>query len=242
MLPEIQLSTIKNLNYVLIGRNDLISNAVISGGFEDHLKLISNEILKNTKDGIVLDIGANMGSYTIPLAAEHPHLQIYSFEPQRVVFYQLCTNILLNRLDNIFAYNQGISDSIWTKFLEVPDYNNESNIGAFSVEDDVRAKDYLVVTKGGLEQINAVPLDTMQLKNIRLIKIDVEGHELAVLHGAKETLKFSNYPPILFEAWNNKLSYKKEAVFKYLNDIGYAITKIDAIDNYIAIKKPGEVI
>ena len=225
-----------NIKYAIISRNDLISNALLTGGFEVHLQQISNKILKDAKDGIVLDIGANMGSYTIPVATAHPHLQVYSFEPQRVVFYQLCTNILLNRVDNVYAHNYGLSDSKWTRLLEVPDYNNEHNVGAFSVDPEVRKKEYLVVTHGNTEQIDAICLDEMKLKNVKLIKLDVEGHELEVLQGANETIKASNYPPILFESWDKKQVEKQAILFKYLNDIGYTITKIDAIDNYMATK------
>lgn len=235
MLPELQIALCNNLKYGIIGRNDLISNAVIRGGFDNNVINVSNDILKNTKDGIVLDIGANMGSYAVPVAAANPKLQIYCFEPQRIVFYQLCTNILFNRLDNIYAFNHGLSDSKWTKILEVPDYNNEQNIGAFSVDNDVRKEGYLVVTHGNLEPINAICLDSMNLKNVRFIKLDVEGHELEVLQGAVETIKSSNYPPILFESWDFKFPDKKEKLFSYLHSIGYTITGVDGNSNYLAV-------
>ena len=235
MLPEIQIASINNLKYAVIGRNDLISNAVIRGGFDNNVIYTSNQFLKHIKDGIVLDIGANMGSYAVPVAAANPNLQIYSFEPQRVVFYQLCTNILFNRLNNIYAYNYGLSNSKWTKILEVPDYNTEQNIGAFSVDEDVRKEGYLVVTHGNLEAINAICLDSMDLKNIRFIKLDVEGHELEVLQGAVKTIQTSNYPPILFEAWDCKFPNKKEKLFSYLHSIEYSITGVDGNSNYLAM-------
>lgn len=235
MLPEVQLALSNGLRYAIIGRSDLISNAVIRGGFEDNLRAISSNLLHNVKDGIVLDIGANMGSYTLPIAAAHPHLQVYSFEPQRVVFYQLCTNIFMNRLDNVYAHNYGLSNSTWTKSFEVPDYINENNIGAFSVDDDVRSKGYLVTTHGNLEQVHAIPLDTMQLKNVRLIKIDVEGHELEALQGASETIKASNYPPILFESWDDRFADKQKILFEYITSMGYKITGVDGNSNYLAV-------
>lgn len=234
MLPEIYYATNGNLKYALISRNDLISGAMCGGGFEVGLHHIANEILKNSTDGIVLDIGANLGSFTVPIASNHPHLQIYSFEPQRIIYYQLCTNILLNRLENVYAHHFGISDSEWTKQLEVPNYSSEQNVGAFSVDTEVRSKDYLVVTHGNKENITAKRLDTMQLKNIRLIKIDVEGHELEALQGASETIKLSNYPPIMLESWDQKFPDKQKQLFTYLNSIGYTISRIDHNSNYLA--------
>jgi hypothetical protein len=71
-------------------------------------------------------------------------------------------------------------------------------------------------------------LDFLTCDNIRLIKIDVEGHELEVLQGGFETIKRNNYPPIIFEAWTWKPWYqeKRQEVFKYLTDLGYKIQEL----------------
>jgi len=56
------------------------------------------------------------------------------FEPQRIIYYQLCGNIVLNRLDNFRAFNQAVGDSDGD--IEMPEinYENNVNIGAFSLE------------------------------------------------------------------------------------------------------------
>jgi hypothetical protein len=71
------------------------------------------------------------------------------------------------------------------------------------------------------------PLDDGQHANVRLIKIDVEGHELEVLKGGIETIKYNKYPPIIFEAWTWKPWYqeKRTALFDYLKGHGYEITE-----------------
>lgn len=235
MLPEIRYVKNGELNYALLSMNDLISGAMVRGGFELDLQQISNEILKFHKDGLVLDIGANLGSYTIPIAAHNPNLQIHSFEPQRIVYYQLCTNIILNRLDNVFAHHCGVSDSAWTKQLTVPNYAQEFNIGAFSVDEEVRGPQYEVVTTGATEDITAITLDSLNLKDVRLIKIDVEGHEHSVLQGAMETIKNSNYPPIIFEAWDFKHLDKRDRLYKFITDLGYSITTLGT--NNVALKE-----
>ena len=225
-LPEIHLATDGDLNYALFKHSDIVSNHVRTGGYEKELQDLSAELLAGHTDGIVLDVGANLGSYVVPLAKQHPHLQFEAFEPQRVIYYQLCSNIFLNRLSNVYAHQAGVSNEQRVTSYVLPNYAEETNIGAFSIDFDTRAKDYEVKTEGFTERMTIIPLDVMQYEKVRLIKIDVEGHELAVLHGAQHTLRENDYPPIIFEAWTWKFPEKRQAVFEYLEGLGYEITEI----------------
>jgi FkbM family methyltransferase len=234
-LPEIHLATDGDLNYALFKHHDVISNGVRSGGYEKELQSISSELLGNFTDGIVIDIGANLGSYIVPLAKQHPHLQFEAFETQRIVYYQLCANTFLNRLSNVYAHNVGLSNEKRITNYVLPNYAEETNIGAFSIDFDTRLKDYEVKSEGVTERMIIIPLDSMQYEKVRLIKIDVEGHELQVLQGAEHTLRENKYPPIIFEAWTWKFPEKRQAVFTHLESLGYEITQIG--QNNLAVKK-----
>jgi FkbM family methyltransferase len=225
-LPEIHLATDGDLNYALFKHNDVVSNHVRTGGYEKELQTLSDELLAGHTDGIVLDIGANLGSYVIPLAKRNPHLQFEAFEPQRIVYYQLCANTFLNRLSNVYTHNVGVSNEQRITSYVLPNYAEETNIGAFSIDFDTRLKGYEVKSEGVTERMQIIPLDLMQYEKVRLIKIDVEGHELQVLHGAEHTLRENNYPPIIFEAWTWKFPEKRQAVFAHLERLGYEITQI----------------
>ena len=160
-LPEIQLATDGDLNYALFKHSDIVSNHVRAGGYEKELQDISAELLAGHTDGIVLDVGANLGSYVVPLAKALPHFQYEVFEPQRIIYYQLCANIFLNRLSNVHAHQFGLSNSQMVQSYVMPDYNKETNIGAFSIDFDTRAKDYEVTTEGYTERMRIIPLDMM---------------------------------------------------------------------------------
>ena len=225
-LPEIHLATDGDLNYALFKHSDIVSNHVRAGGYEKELQDLSSKLLAGHTDGIVLDIGANLGSYVVPLAKQHPQFQFEVFEPQRIIYYQLCANIFLNRLSNVYAHNVGVSNEMRITSYVLPNYAEETNIGAFSIDFETRAKDYEVKTEGVTERMPIINLDSMQYEKVRLIKIDVEGHELQVLQGAEYTLSENGMPPIIFEAWTWKFPEKRQAVFDHLESLGYEITQI----------------
>jgi FkbM family methyltransferase len=227
-----------DLKFIRLNDKDLIGKCMSVGYFEGNNITKASELLYGNTDGVVLDIGANMGSFTIPLAYHLPHFSFVCFEPQRMVYYQLCGNVALNSLRNVRTFNQGLGEHDEFFRLPVPDYSQEENIGAFSLDEEVRNHDdYLCKTNGHAEQIVIAPLDSFQIGNVRLIKIDVEGMELSVLKGGIETIKHNNYPPIMFEAWTHKdwfLPRRKE-LFEFLENLGYEITQMG--EDNIAIYK-----
>jgi hypothetical protein len=122
--------------------------------------------------------------------------------------------------------------------VNVPDYKNETNIGAFSLDEEVRSHDdYLCKTQGLQEQIHIRTLDGMTIENVRLIKIDVEGMEFDVIKGGLETIKKNGYPPILFEAWQHKEWFlpRRQELVSFLESLGYEIT-CTGEDNYAIYK------
>jgi hypothetical protein len=110
----------------------------------------------------------------------------------------------------------------------LPDYSTELNIGAFSLDDEVRQNGYECPSSGNTELISVIKLDTLNIDDINLIKIDVEGLELAVLLGAKDTIERNGFPPIFFEAWARKKWFepRRKELFDYIESIGYEITNI----------------
>jgi FkbM family methyltransferase len=134
----------------------------------------------------------------------------------------------------VYAHNAGLSSAPAVQSYVLPNYAEETNIGAFSIDFETRAKDYEVKSEGDTERMIITTLDTMQYENVRLIKIDVEGHELSVLLGAEHTLRENNYPPIIFEAWTWKFPEKREVLFSHLKGLGYEIKEFG--QNNLAVR------
>jgi FkbM family methyltransferase len=229
MIPNLELINSMDVQFLVFKGNDIISNNLRNGGYEIDLHAMSDRILsKHTGYGKVLDIGANLGSYCVPLAKKHPNMEFYAFEPQRIISYQLAANTIINGLDNINIIANALSDKPDRLNPILPDYEIEGNIGAFSINEEVRKNDYECSSKGKIQEIDVYTLDEYVFTDVKLIKIDVEGHELEVLRGADLTIKENNYPPIIFEAWTWKPWYqeKRTAVFDCLKDHGYNIIEI----------------
>ena len=63
--------------------------------------------------GIILDIGANIGTHTVALARKvGTNGRVIAFEPQRVVYQNLCANVSLNRLINVDCLHNGVGEKL----------------------------------------------------------------------------------------------------------------------------------
>jgi FkbM family methyltransferase len=228
MLPNCELVKVDGTQFLVFKGQDLISNHLKKELYENDIHQLALKLLINEPSGAVLDIGANLGTFCVPLAQKMPKLKFHAFEPQRIVSYQLCANVVINSLENVYIYELALSNENASIDLAMPDYMVETNIGAFSVDKEVRENEYECSTVNVTDRIDLAPLDLLTLTNIRLIKIDVEGHELEVLKGGIETIKANNYPPIIFEAWTWKPWFepKRKALFEYLEGHGYEIQQL----------------
>jgi FkbM family methyltransferase len=225
MIPNCELVKVDGTQFLVFKGSDLISNHLKKELYENDIHQLALKILIDKPNGKVLDIGANLGTFCVPLARKIPKLEFYAFEPQRIVSYQLGANIIINSLDNVFINTSALSDKYDVLNPIMPDYSVESNIGAFSIDAEVRKNEYECNSRGVIQEIETYPLDDFIFTDVKLIKIDVEGHELEVLRGAIRTIEENNYPPIIFEAWTWKPWYqeKRKAVFDYLEGLGYKI-------------------
>ncbi len=186
-------------------------------GFKDssHIKLYT--LVK--KDNLVFDIGTNFGTTLLQFAKIIGKNGIaYGFEPDPTNFSICQNNIKLNKFSNIRVENLGVGSKDDTLLLVV---DSEHNRGMNKISLENNGKESFFVKIICIDDW----VDSKNITQIDLIKIDVEGFEMEVLKGAEKTLK--TIKPILFiELDDNNLklqnSSAKELV-EYLMFLGYEI-------------------
>jgi len=143
----------------------------------------------------VLDIGANVGGFTVPLA-ERVGLagEVHAFEPFRKVFQHLNANVAMNGLTNVYTHNVALGTEWKTADLHAPDLTTWNFPSAMRIAGQYNPHDAAV--KANLryeprqERITIRPLDSFEFEGrVRLVKIDVEFMELSVVLGGRDTIR-----------------------------------------------------
>ncbi|MEO8155526.1 MAG: FkbM family methyltransferase [Rhizobacter sp.] len=227
------------LRYILFDGTDThgISQCIRrQGTYELNLQVIASALLQaRPKVGKVIDIGSNLGSFTIPLARQFKSHNFECFEVQRPIYYQLCGNIVLNGLANVVAHQIGLSSGAGEIEVALPKYEDDINLGSFSLNSEFREGVRGGNFEGEKVKIKLINLDSLCLEDVQLIKIDVEGMELEVLRGACGTLTRNGFPPVIYEAWNFDWYAKQKAELeRFLTDLGYLISNFDGSENFVA--------
>ncbi len=172
--------------------------------------------------GQVIEVGANMGVHTIPMALElsRQGRTMLVFEPQPVIFQQLCANLALNGLMNVTAMPYAIGSEVGVVSFAVPNYGAPGNFGGTEMHAAPDATQAVVSNPVPMQKVACFPLDSYAAStDVALIKIDVEGFELAVLQGAARTIERSR--PILYVE-NDRVA-ESEALIRWLLDHGYRL-------------------
>ena len=161
-----------------------------------------------SKGQTIVEIGANIGAHTVHLAKlVGPAGRVVAFEPQRVIFQILCANIALNDCFNVQTLNAA-SGSEPGKLLVPPvDYGHpESNFGGVS----------LIGIEHG-EEVPIIPLDSLPLSSLRVLKVDVEGMETPVLQGARNHI--ARFRPIIYV--ENDRPEQSPGLIRLIQEMGY---------------------
>ena len=164
---------------------------------------------------VMMDIGANVGTITLPMAKKiGPKGYVLALEAHAMFFYTLCGNLSLNELTHVQVFNRSAADKTGSMFY-FPKFDFSKN-DSFS---DVRLAG-LLNSKDEFGHIfdnpvTAIAVDDLGIATPNLIKIDVNGMEPVVLNGMRKTIKRAN--PILYIEFSNNWRY----IMDYLKSVDY---------------------
>lgn len=166
---------------------------------------------------VLVDVGANVGTFSIQLARAVDGLAVLAVEPVPQVHEALQANIRKN----------GLEASVQTSQVALSDRR-----GAAIVTSDLAACNYVLPGEHGrppprAEEVPETTLDALvqerRLERVDFVKCDVEGMELRVLRGAEGVLeRFS--PELLLEIderWTDRYGYRASEIFGFLDERGY---------------------
>lgn len=185
----------------------------------DQYELEDSEMLYklvSDKD-VIFDIGANIGWYSNHLSKKLPSASIYSFEPIPETYAQLKRNTENNNASNIVLNNFAFSDTISKlTFFYSPTITGASssvniteNSGMVKLECQANTIDNYMAENG--------------IAQLDFIKCDVEGAELMVYKGGKDT--FEKHKPIIFtemlRKWAAKFNYHPNDIIAFFGQFGY---------------------
>lgn len=131
---------------------------------------------------IIVDIGANVGLFSMAAALSYPEAHVYALEPLAYNYRNLLTNVAVNNISNVRCFNLGTSDDRGSpRSLTVFLAKNSGGASAFSTR--TSARQHVGLLRQRLARMTSLDafMAEQQLPHISLLKIDCEGCEYETL-------------------------------------------------------------
>jgi FkbM family methyltransferase len=178
------------------------------------------------KGDVILDIGANIGWYSIVLKNNiQPNVTLYAFEPEPLNFELLKKNIDHNDITDIEAVNKAIAEKSGQSTLYLYHPKNSGRHSLLDINPQTN-KSIQVETVNIEDFLKNRGID---FKRIKLIKIDIEGYEVFALKNACALLQqlpymFLEYSPVLIRHGEQDPGH----FIRWLSDFGFNFYNIEA--------------
>ena len=194
------------------------------------------KLFKLNEKLIIIDIGANIGSISLPLAKIFNKSKIFAIEPTNYAFKKLTKNLNLNKylkknisLNQLFLSKINKPTKVWSSWnFHINANKHKQHLGTLH---SIKKKSYMSLNNF---------INSRNIKKVDFIKLDVDGHELDVLKSGEKFLKdkkpviFIEIAPYLYPEFGYKCSelitYIKKLKYSFYNE---DLKRIKNIDNYI---------
>ena len=164
----------------------------------------------------VIEAGANIGTHTVFLSrAVGASGKVPAFEASRHTHQLLCANMALNECLNVHAIQKAIGGANGSALFPLMDSSQPGNFGEASLRG--------ASTAASTESVDMQSIDALALQRLDFIKADIEGHGLALLEGAIDTLR--RLRPIVYleiDCANGKPTGNRDELVGFLEPLGYA--------------------
>jgi len=203
-----------------------LSNLIYCNNFEAVERSFLNAFLR---DGdIFLDVGANIGLYTL-IAANCVGVtgHVYAFEPTEKTYQRLVENVGLNDLRNVTCLMTALSD----KAGEFPLFTMQNEFDAWnSFAHPQNEKNEFHESMAVCERLDDFASKHELAGRINMLKIDVEGWESKVIQGAEQVLLAKNSPVLQVEFTDEAAQAAGSscnALYRQLQELGYKMYRYD---------------
>ena len=194
-----RIISIKNTPMVIFDAPECISDDIVKYNNFWEFELFNKWKHYFPKEGLMLDIGANIGSHCVQFKHHFPNLEIYAFEPFKENFDVLIQNT--KQYKDVKCFNVGVGSR--TSIVHFND-GHAQNSGVVHIVNNSNNPNIVL------------SLDDLTLPKVSFIKIDVEGHELSCMQGMTRLLL--DQKPLIWLEENNIGDYR---VIPYLEKLGY---------------------
>lgn len=158
---------------------------------------------------VAVDVGAYVGTHALAFArAVGPGGRVVALEPQRLPFQTLCANLVVNGVSWVDARRAAAGAEPGELFVPEVDLGAPANFGGARLGGG-----------GAGERVHVLALDALELPALRLLKVDAEGMELAVLRGADATVR--RCAPVLYVENND--AARSRALIEHLLALDYSL-------------------